>query len=870
VGESSGGQRVEPRWVNDKSRDHMAKYQGDMIESHWENVESHPHNEIIWNKVTPPNRRNTFGPYNAFDPVFLLTGTPSTRNASTSHPQIEKKEYARVLRRVRGGNTLTILSEEEQVELKDYSLKKMSVVSISCPDKFACKLDSLIKFTCSNGDLTLSFNLGGSHITNVLTFDKDDFTSCKIRFLVFLDGREPYLITTLKDGPFVPMSNLSTPANPLSKRQNQWSSAESRLANQDKRLKSLFIGRLPNDVMKPVIKYKTAKEIWTEFCLAYEGPSDTRDTKIVALRLKFNAFKALEGEKRANNSIKDDSLAALYGKYHYEEGLIDDIYASETQRFTIQTSSSKALISNNHFQDSDSDVEEDNITNNEFMADMNAELLSMTDNEERKRVLDYTHVNLQYVEDQRNNLVNKFNALKQDLALHKSELSFGGKGKRKKNNSKKVLFTKADVSTFDSDPMITSEFEDDSDNQALLHQFLRLVVQRPQGKRYSKESGPKVVFGDNSSSDTEGYGLVNYNGITLTKVFCLKKKSDAADCIMSFMRQMENLNDTKMKQLRSNNEIEFKNHTLEAFYDEKVILQNFFSPCIPKQNGVAERKNRTLIEAARTMLNSASLSLNSFREKLSMLHATLKIDPLLSKDIGKQPIKCSEEEHQISATLMFLAVLCTFTITDIIWENLMKRHMVDSFLAIPHWLKHSEFSTSGDKKWKKPFMLLSVKMMRQFCKQALKVMLSTSMKSTPSLKMMKISEEVYVKQESSEFPNHVCKLNKALYRLKQAPRAWYRANPKESHLVVVKRIFRYLKGTPNLGLWYLKGLGSDLKAYSDLNYVGCNLDRKSTSEGCQILGRKLVCWSVKKQTFVAMSSDEAEYVAAAGCCAQVL
>ncbi|GKC37452.1 putative reverse transcriptase domain-containing protein [Tanacetum coccineum] len=67
-----------------------------------------------------------------------------------------------------------------------------------------------------------------------------------------------------------------------------------------------------------------------------------------------------------------------------------------------------------------------------------------------------------------------------------------------------------------------------------------------------------------------------------------------------------------------------------------------------------------------------------------------------------------------------------------------------------------------------------------------------------------------------------------------------------------------------------KGSGFDLKAYSNLDYTGCNLDRKSTSGGCQILGGKLVCWSAKKQSSVAMSSAEAEYVAAAGCCAQVL
>ena len=62
---------------------------------------------------------------------------------------------------------------------------------------------------------------GGSHVTNVPAFDKEDFTSWKVRFLVFLDGLEPYLIKTLEDGPFVPMSSLSTDENPLPKRQNQ-------------------------------------------------------------------------------------------------------------------------------------------------------------------------------------------------------------------------------------------------------------------------------------------------------------------------------------------------------------------------------------------------------------------------------------------------------------------------------------------------------------------------------------------------------------------------------------------------------------------------------------------------------------------------
>lgn len=100
--------------------------------------------------------------------------------------------------------------------------------------------------------------------------------------------------------------------------------------------------------------------------------------------------------------------------------------------------------------------------------------------------------------------------------------------------------------------------------------------------------------------------------------------------------------------------------------------------------------------------------------------------------------------------------------------------------------------------------------------------------------------------------------------------ARYQASPKESHLAAVKRIFRYLKGTPNLGLWYPKDSGFDLIGYSDSDFAGCKIDRKSTTGGCQLLGGKLVSWTSKKQNTVSTSTAEAEYVAAGSCCAQVL
>ncbi|GJX29773.1 retrovirus-related pol polyprotein from transposon TNT 1-94 [Tanacetum coccineum] len=100
--------------------------------------------------------------------------------------------------------------------------------------------------------------------------------------------------------------------------------------------------------------------------------------------------------------------------------------------------------------------------------------------------------------------------------------------------------------------------------------------------------------------------------------------------------------------------------------------------------------------------------------------------------------------------------------------------------------------------------------------------------------------------------------------------ARYQANPTESHLIDVKRIFRFLKGTPSLGLWYLKCSGFNQKGYSDSDYAGCNMDRKSTYDACQLLGGKLVCWSAKKQQSVAMCSAEVKYVAVAGCFANIL
>nr|GFB01980.1 ribonuclease H-like domain-containing protein [Tanacetum cinerariifolium] len=152
-----------------------------------------------------------------------------------------------------------------------------------------------------------------------------------------------------------------------------------------------------------------------------------------------------------------------------------------------------------------------------------------------------------------------------------------------------------------------------------------------------------------------------------------------------------------------------------------------------------------------------------------------------------------------------------------------------------------------------------------------------------------IKEEVYVCQplglEDPDHPDKVYKVVRALYGLHQAPRACTPIDTEKPLLkypdgedvdvhiyksMIVKRIFRYLKDKPQLGLWYPKDSPFNLVAYSDSDYAGASLDRKSTTGGCQFLGCRLISWQCKKQTVVATSSTEAEYVAAASCCAQVI
>ena len=97
--------------------------------------------------------------------------------------------------------------------------------------------------------------------------------------------------------------------------------------------------------------------------------------------------------------------------------------------------------------------------------------------------------------------------------------------------------------------------------------------------------------------------------------------------------------------------------------------------------------------------------------------------------------------------------------------------------------------------------------------------------------------------------------------------ARFQADPRDIHLVAVKRILRYLKGTPNICIWYPRESGFNLLGHTDSDYAGSVIDRKSTSGSCPFLGSRMISWYSKKQPTVFNSTAEAEYIVVGSCCA---
>ncbi|GKD69732.1 retrovirus-related pol polyprotein from transposon TNT 1-94 [Tanacetum coccineum] len=225
-------------------------------------------------------------------------------------------------------------------------------------------------------------------------------------------------------------------------------------------------------------------------------------------------------------------------------------------------------------------------------------------------------------------------------------------------------------------------------------------------------------------------------------------------------------------------------------------------------------------------------------------------------------------------------IIVQIYIDDIIFSSSCQ-DMCDEFAKIMH--DEFEMSMMGELNF---FLGLQIKQIEDgiFFNQSkyIKEMLQKSdleeskpMKTRMSSDTKLMKDEVCESVDSTKYRGMICSL---LYLMESRPDimisvclcARFQKAPKTSHLEAVKHIFRYIKGTTHLGLWYPKGIGIEIIVYADSDHAGDYVDQKSTSGIGTFVGCCLTSWFSKKQTAVAISTTEAKYVSVRKACQQAL
>nr|GEX11111.1 retrovirus-related Pol polyprotein from transposon TNT 1-94 [Tanacetum cinerariifolium] len=480
-----------------------------------------------------------------------------------------------------------------------------------------------------------------------------------------------------------------------------------------------------------------------------------------------------------------------------------------------------------------------------------------------------------------------------------------------------------------------------------------------------------------------------------TWVKCLRSKDEALDFIIKFLKMILVRLKVTVRRIQTNNGTEFVNQTLRKYYEQVGISHETSVAHSPQQNGVVERRNRTLIQAAHTMLiyaqallflwaeamatvvipkTNPSYDFGSYNQMLvlgsSLVQAESTGLPSLTTvdQDAPSPISIRLQLHE-QALFYYYDAFLTFVepktykdaltqscLIEAMQEELNKFERLELWELVPRpdkvmvitlkWIYKIKLDKMGGILKNKARLVTrgyrqedGIDFEESFASvarlEAIQIFLAYAAHKNMAVYQMDVKtaflngnlrEEVYVSQPNGfvdqDNPNHVYKLKKALYRLKQAPRACPRGifinqskyaleslkkyglescdlvdtpmvekskldKDKEGkavdpshyhvsgsayrkHIHAVKRIFRYLRGTVNRGLWYPKDSSVALTAFVDADHAGCQDTRHSTSGSLQFLGDILISWSSKRQKSAAISSTEAEYIALSGCCAQIL
>ncbi|GJS55589.1 retrovirus-related pol polyprotein from transposon TNT 1-94 [Tanacetum coccineum] len=774
--------------------------------------------------------------------------------------------------------------------------------------------------------------------------------------------------------------------------------------------------------------------MWNDLKLSHEGPSDTSDIKVTALRLKFNAFKALEVVKDSDSDVEEDTRSS-------SEFLVD--LNDEVKAFMTIVEDEPVVGKTDTRFGQWVEITIKNVIR----------VLSITGDDERKHVLDYTNVDLYFVEYQRKNLLNKFNSLKQELSSCKSKLidlkntkghnlslqnkisrlnldneslrdevsdlkrviekwtsskvtldqqltskipsdivrTLGERGKRKETiYSMEIVFTKGENSPSETTREVTSNTESECNNQEPLPPLSKLLGAEPIVKetkkkaqtkspsipdpslekkanssteqhlltlmqedylkryvwyldsgcsrhmtwvkqylhKYLKESGPKVLFGDNSSGDTKGYGTVNYNGITLigepystkTMKLCLLLQEEEVSmsliCHLTMKKaihvsltklltiKIKNFNEVRVKELKSVNRTEFKNHKLEEICDEKGIPHNFSSPYTPEQNGVAERRNITLIETARTILIivkrhgkiACDVFIHNHRDHLgkldekaddgfflgySQVAKTFRGDEINFNEIRSFPddelLVPRRNPSQGTRNYDYLPYVATF---DPLSTNsiIIPNTVIPTTLNINSSNEPPEFSIADDHPVHNEPDDFEPAENRNDTSETQNIITPQDRWSRDkhillvNILALKVEGWVIAMQEElNQFErNKVWTLVPTPYSKTIIGTKWIFKNKLDENCVVIRNKAR------------LEAIGIYLAYATYIGFVVYQMDVKNAFfnrklfeeeeyfKGLSNFRGKLVCWSAKKQSLVSMSSAEAEYVVAVGCCSQVL
>ncbi|GJZ22423.1 retrovirus-related pol polyprotein from transposon TNT 1-94 [Tanacetum coccineum] len=413
--------------------------------------------------------------------------------------------------------------------------------------------------------------------------------------------------------------------------------------------------------------------------------------------------------------------------------------------------------------------------------------------------------------------------------------------------------------------------------------------------------------------------LTGSRGNNLYTMFLIDMMASSPICLLSKASKTK-WDQVRLKTLFDESKVngtEFVNQTLREYYEKVGISHETSVARSPQQNGVIERSNRTLIEAARTMLIYAKALLFLWAEAVATAcsnRSSTTVDQDAPSPSNSQttpetqspviPNDVEEDNHDLDIATMNndrLLVLFPYilendsghlfelknykdALTQACWIEAMQEEL-NEFEHLEVW----ELVSRPDK-----VMVITLKRIYKVKLDEMGGILKNKARLVArAKKCMSVKPGGFVDQDN---PNHVYKLKKALYGLKQAPRAcmvwnlvtqwilpWWRTKLDEdtqgkaidpTHYRGMIGTLMYLTASrPDLtffGLLYPKDSSIALQLMKTLINSVCHVTRRSTSGCMQLLGDRLVSWSSKRQKSVAISSTEAEYIAMSGCCAQIL